>query len=186
MKVKLGKYPDYNEETQIEPEREIEVKIDKWDVWNLDHTLALIIAPSLKLLKKQKHGAPCVDNKDVPKKLRMSKKAKKKYNTDGSTDKKFFKRYDYVLDEMIWAFEQHASADDEEQFHTGEHDMLWIPVDAEGDEVPEDKVDDFQMYRMTLGPNDTHVFDKKGHAAHWKRKENGLRLFAKYYFSLQD
>ena len=28
--------------------------IDDFDVWNLDHTMALILVPALKLLKKKK------------------------------------------------------------------------------------------------------------------------------------
>ena len=42
------------------------IVIDDYDVWNLDSTLALIIVPALKLLKKKKQGAPVVQNEDVP------------------------------------------------------------------------------------------------------------------------
>ena len=43
MYVKLGK-PDRKNRAET-------VVIDDYDVWNLDHTLALIIVPALKLLK---------------------------------------------------------------------------------------------------------------------------------------
>ena len=42
------------------------VKIDKWDTWSMDRTLSDIILPMLKQLKKDKHGAPFVDDEDVP------------------------------------------------------------------------------------------------------------------------
>ena len=34
------------------------VKIDRWDTWSMDHTLADIILPMLRQLKKSAHGAP--------------------------------------------------------------------------------------------------------------------------------
>ena len=46
------------------------VKIDRWDTWSMDHTLAFIILPMLKQLKADKHGAPFVDDEDVPEHLR--------------------------------------------------------------------------------------------------------------------
>ena len=53
------------------------IVIDDYDVWNLDCTLALIIVPALKLLKKKKQGAPVVDNEDVPENLRVSEEDRK-------------------------------------------------------------------------------------------------------------
>jgi len=46
------------------------VKIDRWDTWSMDHTLAHIIITMLKQLKETKHGAPCTDDEDVPEYLR--------------------------------------------------------------------------------------------------------------------
>jgi len=47
MKVNIGPYND----DEIEDfERKIEVQVDDYDVWGLDHTLALIILPCLKKL----------------------------------------------------------------------------------------------------------------------------------------
>ena len=50
----------------------LNVHIDRWDTWSMDHTLAHIVLPMLVQLKRTKHGAPNVDNADVPKELRMS------------------------------------------------------------------------------------------------------------------
>ena len=46
--------------------RKIEVRIDKYDTWNMDNTLAHIILPMLKQLKETKHGSPLVDDEDLP------------------------------------------------------------------------------------------------------------------------
>jgi len=85
--------------------RKVKIRIDKYDTWGMDHTLAVIILPMLKQLKATKHGSPAVDDKDVPKHLRSKvKPAKQDYETDGL----WHERWDWVLDEMIWAFEQIA------------------------------------------------------------------------------
>ena len=78
--------------------------IHKWDTWSMDHTLSYIIVPMLIQLKDTTHGAPNVDYNDVPKELRPSEEWIKRYNYDGETDPYFFMRWDWILDEMIWAF----------------------------------------------------------------------------------
>ncbi len=98
MKVSIGRYPkDPNKE------RKISVKIDPWDTWSMDVTLAHIILPMLKQLKETKQGAPYVDDEDVPEHLRKS--AAPPSENEWDTDDNHFKRWDYVLDEMIFAFE---------------------------------------------------------------------------------
>ena len=41
-------------------QRKIKVKIDPWDTWNMDHTLALIVLPMLRQLKEKQHGGVVV------------------------------------------------------------------------------------------------------------------------------
>jgi hypothetical protein len=77
--------------------KKVKVKIEKQDVWALDYTLAIVIAPALKKLKDAKSGSPWVDDADVPEHLRVDPLEVKKNA-----------RWDYVIDEMIWTFEQHA------------------------------------------------------------------------------
>jgi hypothetical protein len=84
-------------------EPEVDVTIDPPDVWDLSTTLAHVIAPALVAMGKDKAGAPFVDNEDVPKKLRMPEGFSQE---EGKVDQHFFDRWDYVLEEMIWAFEQ--------------------------------------------------------------------------------
>ena len=166
MKVHIGRYPkDYSKE------RKIDVRIDDYDVWGLDHTLAYIIHPALLKLKEVKHGAPGVEDEDVPEELRSTNAPPK--TNDWDTDENFFARWDWVLDEMIWAFGQ-VNEDWEDQFHSGEHDIIWEPVEGK------------DLVEMKHGPKDTHVFDSEGYNKHFDRMKNGIALFGKYYFALWD
>ena len=112
MKVNIENYTD-NGEDQV-----VEVHIDKWDTWSMDYTLAHIVLPMLCQLKETKHGAPvCRPNEDVPEELRPTaiqmEWRKVVQRSDGETDPhKFFKRWDWVLDEMIYAFDCKANKDD--------------------------------------------------------------------------
>ena len=97
--------------------RKIKIHVDYYDVWGADHTLGMIIAPTLKKLKEHQHGYPHVDNEDVPEELRMNDADREKLENNGEVDSKHEARWNYILDEMIWAFEQHADPyDGETQF----------------------------------------------------------------------
>jgi len=163
-------------------ERKIKVHVDRWDTWNANETLAHVILPVLKKLQEDKQGAPYVDSKDVPKGLRP-KKLTKKQKENGEVDDKHFERWDWVLSEMIFAFECMADDSWEDQFFTGESDIVWTNVDIKGNEVDDD-FDGMIYYRMDRGPNDTRHFDKEGYDKYSKRIDEGLRLFGKYYRGL--
>jgi hypothetical protein len=126
----------------------------------------------LKQLKESKHGAPFVDDKDVPKHLRSTAASPKENEWD--TDDNHFRRWDWVLDEMIWAFEQLCDEDNDAQFHTGVSDRYFTEPDENG------------LREWKKGPNDTSKFDKKSWTKHHKRIQNGTILFGKYYQSLWD
>jgi len=158
-------------------ERDISIRIDRYDTWGMDSTLALIILPMLKQLKKDKHGAPFVDDKDAPKELRSTSAPKKEHEWD--TDDNHFKRWDWVLDEMIWAFEQ-KTIDWEQQFYSGEHDHIWIP----GDKL--DEKGEPLTHTLERGPKDTFKINMEGMKKHQKRMKNGFTLFGKYYEGLWD
>jgi len=79
-------------------QQKIKVHIDRWDTWSMDHTLAHIVLPMLIQLKETKHGAPYVDPDDCPKDL--CPKEQNEYGTDDT----HFARWDWVMDEMIFAF----------------------------------------------------------------------------------
>jgi hypothetical protein len=132
MKVKIGKFPGHwpwsnwlYDKFGYSPEQKIKVKIDPWDTWSMDHTLAPIILPMLVQLKKEKHGAPPVDMTDVPQHLRVNDVESRAYWDKGETDEKFFERWDWVMDEMIYAFDSKANKDDVfMRFDTNDRDAM--------------------------------------------------------------
>lgn len=156
------------------------VKIDYWDTWSMDSTLSPIILPMLRQLHATKHGAPNVDDEDVPAKLRSTTKAAQKAKeNEWDTDGNHFKRWDWVMEEMIWAFEQLCSEDSDKQFYSGEIDHTWVV--SEYDENGKAK-----LWTMENGPKHTFKVDRKGLKKHHDRINNGTRLFGKYYQALWD
>jgi len=155
------------------------VRIDPWDTWSMDHTLSDIVLPMLRQLRASKNGAPFVDDEDVPEHLRSTAAPAKEneYDVDGN----HFLRWDWVMAEMIFAFEMKARDDWQSEFHSGKHDIVWTPVDREGNEVPKGE---HRFYEMRKGPNDTHVYDAEGARKVQDRITNGFRLFGKYYEGL--
>ena len=152
------------------------VKIDRYDTWSMDHTLADIILPMLKQLDAEKHGAPHVDDEDVPMELQSwVSPAKDEYDTDGH----HFARWDYVLNEMIFAFECKVDDTWQEKFSSGEHDMKSVPCAWDENGKP-------TLYNFEKGPNDTYKCDYKGMQEVQKRITNGFRLFGRYYENLWD
>jgi hypothetical protein len=156
--------------------RNIKVRIDKYDTWNMDATLAIIILPMLKQLKTTKHGSPPVDDADVPEFLRSTAAPAKENEWD--TDANWFLRWDWVLDQMIWSFEQlHPENDWEQQYYSGESDYDFVKEQSEkwG-----------EVSKMVEGPKHTLQIDFKGIEAHNNRINDGLVLFGKYYRGLWD
>jgi hypothetical protein len=150
------------------------IKIDRYDTWSMDHTLSDIILPMLKQLKKTKHGSPFVDDEDVPEYLRSHMAQPKEYEWD--TDSLHHQRWDWALDEMIWAFEQKVADDAEGQFY--EHE--------EWDELPATREERKEWIKDINERLSRTKYDEEGHRAWLARKTNGLRLFGKYYEALWD
>ena len=164
--------------------RKIQVQIDRWDTWNMESTLGYILRPMLKQLKEEKHGAPFVDDKDVPKELRSTSAPplSEEDKNVGATDDNHFKRWDWVLDEMILAFESligGANENWDNQFFSGDHDWVSVATDFDDNNKP-------KMFSIEHGPNHTAKIDMKGMQAYQKRISNGFRLFGKYYQNLWD
>ena len=154
------------------------VKIDKWDTWSMDSTLSIIILPMLKQLRATKHGAPTTDDADVPEGLRSTDAPPKEDEWD--VDENWFKRWDWIMDEMIWTFEQkQPDCDWEHQYYSGVHDTSFraIEWDADGKAL---------LHEQVKGPNNTFKVDREGMDKHQDRINNGMRLFGKYYQGLWD
>ncbi len=167
MKVFIGRFPKNG------GERKIRVEISDHDVWGLDHTLAFVIAPALKKLKETKQGSPFVDDADVPEELRSSS-APQVENDGYSTDDNFHKRWEWVLDEMIFAFET-INTDWELQFWKRD------PI-LDLDKYPEDE----GKVAVPLRWKDHGECDREGMRQMENRIQNGFKLFGKYYQALWD
>jgi len=158
--------------------RKVKIRIDPYDTWGMDSTLSMIILPMLKQLHATKHGAPLVDDDDVPEHLRST--AAEPRENEWDTDSNHFVRWDWVMDEMIWTFTQlHPDTDWEAQYRSGEYDLHSVPCEWDKDGKP-------TLYEMKDGPNHTAKIDHGGMTAHQNRIINGLRLFGKYYQGLWD
>jgi len=168
------------------------VKIDRWDTWSMDHTLAKIVLPMLKQLKETKHGSQIVDLEDVPESMRMT--SHEEYEDQNSfawyhepdlqkVQCDVHTRWDWVLDEMIFAFEHLVDDSWQDKFRSGDFDTIWVPVDKDGNEVPKGE---HKFYRMADGPNHTFKCDYEAIRKVEERMQNGFRLFGKYYRGLWD
>ena len=148
--------------------RRIKIHVDSYDVWSADHTLALIIHPTLLKLKEVQHGSGHVDSADVPEHLQ--------------NDNTVHERWSWVLDEMIWAFEQCAKDDrGDNQFH---HNPEQLELNMKPVEGSTHKSVSFNYQKDPAKPK--YWVDTEAKKLHYDRIENGLRLFAKYYFNLWD
>ena len=95
--------------------RKVKVRIDPYDTWSMDHTLALIIHPMLVQLKKANHGYFSSDPEDAP---HIGKGIGDKIDM---MDSKTLDRYNWIMDELIWTFDQLANGDDGMEFYTEEN-----------------------------------------------------------------
>ena len=153
------------------------VKIDRWDTWSMDSTLGMIALPMLKQLQASKHGAPYVDDEDVPEELKSTSAPAKENEWD--TDDNHFKRWDWVMDEMIFAFEHHVNREWEESYRSGN-------IDWKSEACAWDENGKATLYRQVDGPNNTYKCDYEGMKVVEDRIRNGFKLFGKYYQNLWD
>ena len=116
--------------------RATRVEIEPHDTWNMDNTLALIIHPMLVQLKATTHGYPSSLTEE---------------------------RWNEILDEMIWAFEQKIDDDWTDQYYGP------LVDDPNG-----------------LMGQDFEWVDRDGLKKHQERMTAGFKLFGKYYENLWD
>ncbi len=139
--------------------RVVYTKIDDYDVWNLDNTLAQVILPALKEYRKITFAIPSNihDTAGLP------------YPTE--TDEEYeiaLKKWHETLDKMIWSFEQ-ITSDYEQQFYSVEGEIA-DPIFKDG--------------QLNWKTKPTIDFDALKH--HDKKIQEGLDLFGKYYRNLWD
>jgi hypothetical protein len=135
------------------------VKIDNYDVWGMDTTLALIILPMLKKLKETKHGVPYVNSEHLPSELVFTLG-----DNEILTFEQMELQWNWVLDEMIWAFEQiQPDADWELLYQQPTGNTITSPI---FNGLPETK------------------FDLVGYQLHADRMKRGFALFGQYFQAL--
>ena len=123
--------------------QKVKVHIDKWDTWSMDSSLAPIIHPMLVQLKATNHGYPA---------------------------KLTEKKWDSIMDEMIWAFGQKCRDNWEGDYYKYEE----LSKEEATNEME-------SLFGMKLVWE-----DREGRQAHQKRMTNGFKLFGKYFENLWD
>ena len=147
LDVTLNKILQFNKRTEI-------VRIDRSDTLDLYTDLAQII-------QKRNDGYFEVKPEDCP------------FSVNDESDAGFSEqRYNWVMDEMIWAFKEVLNDLNQEKFWSGESDFFF-------EEIP-----GTTKQRVVKGPNHTSVFDSEAFAQHKARVDNRLRLFGAYYLNL--
>lgn len=172
MKVQIGNYRKSGQT--------VKVSIDNFDTYSLDHTLAYIILPALLALKDQKMGIPNELVADVGGEDWTHQDSFDFYK---ESHKEAFdlatKRWDEILDKMIWSFRQILLEDYEENYHHGKAKFKFEKTDKLFHNPVTGQLE--ETYEMIdKNPND-HWYDHVGHQLHDERIQEGLELFGKYY-----
>lgn len=168
MKITMGKFLKKGE-------RKINIQIDPYDTWNLDHTMAMIIYPALLQLKVVKHGVPSefaeVGGEDWHNQLSFDFYTE----TVNESFELSSKKWDDILDKIIWSFQQLSVENEhDDKYHHGEIKISWTEEDRLG-------------HSTMIDENPTeHWYDHVGHRLHEDRIQEGLELFGRYYRNLWD
>jgi hypothetical protein len=176
MKIKMGGWAAKSNR------RKIEIHIDKFDTWNCDSTLSHIIYPMLLQLRDTKQGVPneFADVGGADYESQDSFDFYKESHSDAFDEG--CKRWDQVLNKMIWSFEQLTRHDYSEQYHHGKMRWEWLELNpTAGNTGVADK-----SYEMKDLNPDQHWLDIAGLELHEERIQEGLNLFGKYFRSLWD
>lgn len=138
--------------------RKVYVKIDRWDTFDLFTTLSMIILPALKEFRNSpSFGVPSIDMNDISEELRPKDSPSESYFKEG---------WFWILDEMIWAFEN--------------IDNSFIDHRDNDFEFLGRKLDDGSVEWIPTGTK----YDEEYITNQRNRRQRGLNLFAKYYLSL--
>jgi hypothetical protein len=176
MKVNIGSY------SKRRSVRKVKIEIEHFDTWSLDHTLALIIYPALLQLKDTKQGVPGefaeVGGEDYNDQMSFD------FYTDTCSEawKEGVKRWDEILDKMIWSFQQLLSNQYDSLYHHGEAKYDFETTDKTFPNPITGKVE--KTFKLVDKNPEDHWYDHVGHTLHEEKIQEGLTLFGKYYQSL--
>lgn len=169
MKVNIGKYSLRGNH------RHVKIQIEKFDTWNLDHTLAMIILPALIQLKYTKHGIPG-NLEEIPEDYNRNQLVFDFYNLVENDEefKRSQQRWNNILDKMIWSFQQLVDGNYDQIYYHGTPDITFEPIP-----------NSTNVEMIDNNPND-HWYDAIGAKLHVERIQEGLDLFSRYYMALWD
>ena len=169
--------------------RKVKVRIDRYDTWSADHTLAVIIGPLLRSMIGKKQGVPGNFLPDEYNSLVSStefweEKGKGPLNTkatlllDAASEE-----WEATLEKMAWAFEEYVKDDWDEQYWTGEYgEMKTTPSSDKTFWNPITKKDE-QVFKLDF-EGSTRKCDWEAREKHWKKVEEGIRLFGLHFSNL--
>ena len=131
----------------------------------MDHTLTPVILPMLKQLRDTKHGSPHVDPDDLPDHLRKaahedwSRQMEFEFEDHEDYRDKSWSitehQWNWVMDEMIFAFERLHDDTWEDEFRSGVIDHKSVPCKWDENGKP-------TLYTFENGPNHTYECDYEG------------------------
>ena len=142
MHVTIGSYGTGKESESWE--RKVKVKINGFDTWNLDHTLAMVIHPALVKFRENLNSYPSdfAETSDFP-------EGEYPPGIRGGG----VRAWEIILDHMIWAFNEIIQDDYMSKFHkesTGPDDKDWIAKSMEHERKIQAGLDYFGNYYRSL------------------------------------
>lgn len=161
--------------------RTVKIHIDNFDHWNAHNTASMILLPLFSKLKKHKQGSGYIDDEDVPEHLRSTaadawEGISEEQKSCMHSDKHLHARYEWFLDEVLWALEQ-------DQPDCNWEDQYWIThPEIDFSKNPEDEGKSFIPVRWKVEGK----CDWDARALHQKRINNGFRMMGKYWQTLWD
>lgn len=146
------------------------------DLFNLDGVLGRVIVACLEAFKKEEHAGFTVEDAHLPDHLAYLKPlvVDGKYTDEiygGNSDPLHKERFNYIIDEMIFAFQSCYDSSLED---------YWIP-DPDYDPTQDTLItqaDGSLLFNLDITEDDVK------REAYEKRVRNGFNLFSRYYRSL--
>lgn len=179
MKTHIRKYP------KGFGKRRVDIEIENFDTWNLDNTLALIILPALLQLKYTKQGIPSEFVEYVGGDMDRNHCFDFIKEDNNQVFDLACKKWDEVLDKIIWSFQQLAIEEYDDKYHHGKMDIGWEKIPDKLFSNPLSGKTEPLYHMVDKNPNE-HWYDHVGHRLHEDRIQEGLDLFGRYFRNLWD
>lgn len=154
--------------------RSIRIQIDKYDTWSADNTLSHIAVPLLEQLRDKKQGSPIIEDEDLPEYLQSVVRADVDF-TSGDQDDLIEARWNWIMNEIIWALTEHRDDTWEEMYYDRNvADPGKTLAALTGEEI----------FAIIPPARDAANVDFDGRLLHDERIQRGMELFGKYFRSM--